>query len=199
MGFLDDLIARSTELLHSPLFAEPVPVEEFSVRHDLFDADDWSQLISEVPALASNQDELANDYDYVNPFMEDMFNLLHQGDPKVHDLALMHERFRPNRDMVASFHGLAETDSLRLSTMHDKYATAMALISMHDKLKDAFKRTAEARQAAEQAAAARDAAQAAAQALLDALADAEDAIGTADEGDAVQALAAAVQAAEATR
>lgn len=197
MGFLDDLIARSADLLGRPMFSEPAPTEEFSVHHDLFDEADWKGLLEDVPTLRTNQVDLHNDFDYVPPFLEDMFNLLHQGDPKVREPGAMHERYRPNRDMVSNFDAMTETQALRLSTMHDKYATAMAMISMQDKLRDAFQRTLVARQAAESAAQAREAAQTAAQALMEALADAEDAAGTGNEGAAAAALSDALEAAEA--
>jgi uncharacterized protein with von Willebrand factor type A (vWA) domain len=197
MSFLDDLINRSADLLAQPMFSEPAPTEQFAIHHDMFDKADWAQLVTDVPALTTNRTELENDFDYVPSFYEDMFNLLHQGDPKVHDPEAMAEQYRPNREMVSGFQGLAETQGLRLSTMHDKYATAMALISMQDKLREAFQRMASAQEAAQAAAEARAQAQAAAQALMDALDAAAEAAGTGGEEAAALALQEALSNAEA--
>lgn len=196
MGFLDDLIARADELLGSPLLRDEQPTEQFAVPHDTFDAMDWNLVREVVPQMRINIAELGDKFDYVPSMFEDMFNLLHQGDPKLRDGAAMQDRYKPNREMVAGFQKLSEMQGLRLSTMHDKYATAMAILSMQDKLTDAFTHMRSAQEAAEEAAQARAAAQQAAQDLANALADAADAAGSPEEGVAASALQAALVAAE---
>jgi uncharacterized protein with von Willebrand factor type A (vWA) domain len=196
MSFLDDLIAKSQDLLSAPIFAEAAPTEQYAVPHDSFDAMDWKLIESSVPRLQTNMTELHAKFDYVPSMFEDMFNLLHQGDPKLNDTEAMQEKYRPNREMVAGFHSLTEVESLRLSTMHDKYATAMAILSMQDKLAEAFTRMKSAQEAAAAAEEARKNAEGAGQGLAQALANAVAGAGTDDEQAAQDALAEALAAAE---
>jgi uncharacterized protein with von Willebrand factor type A (vWA) domain len=207
MGFLDDLVARSEALFTGPLFADAKPpTEQHSVVHDSFDELDWKLVQDNVPAIENNVTDLHRKYDYVPHFFEDFFNLLHQGDPLLRDAGEMDERFRPNQVMTDDFHKMPEIAGLRLSTMHDPYATAMAMLSMQPKLKDAYERMGEAMSSAAAAAEARAQAQAAAQALAQALAEAQNAQQQADSaqqaadaaqgGDGAAAAEAAAQAAQ---
>jgi uncharacterized protein with von Willebrand factor type A (vWA) domain len=172
---------------------------KFSVKHDSFDTDDWASLRDQVPVINHNIRELQMSHDYVEPFMEDFFNLLHQGDPLFEDRDVMDDRYRPNLALSTEFKEMPEVESLRISTMHDPFATAMAMITMQPALKKAYERQTEAQQAAREAAEAREQQNQAAKALHQALADTQ----AADPNDpqaqqqAQQNLQAAVDAAEA--
>ena len=109
-----------------------------SIQRDSFDEYDWKNLRDEVPALDNNIERLRVKHDYVDDFYEDFFNLLHQGDPLIRSEQEMLESRRPNRAMSTDFKGMPEVESLRLSTMHDVYSTAMAMVSMQPQLEDAY-------------------------------------------------------------
>lgn len=144
-----------------------------SIHRDSFDEYDWKNLRDEVPVLNTNIDKLKVKFDYVDDFFEDFFNLLHQGDPMVRDESEMLDSRRPNRTMSTEFKDMPEVEGLRLSTMHDVYSTAMAMVSMQPKLEEAYKRTSAAQQAAREEQQRREELREAMRQLAQALANAE--------------------------
>lgn len=153
MGFLDDMIAKGKNLLGKVRVPKaPDAINTDAVIHDSWDRQDWEWLRRDVSAIDNNIDELALKHDYVEDFFEDFYNLLHQGDPMIRDRDDVNERYQPNVDLAQQFRDMSELKSLRLSTMHDQFATAMAMVSMQSALKSAYERGEEARQAAKDAA-----------------------------------------------
>jgi uncharacterized protein with von Willebrand factor type A (vWA) domain len=199
MSDFDSLKQRAAKFLSGWSTKRVKKGTKFSIKHDSFDSDDWTDLRGQVPIINHNIRELQMTHDYVEPFMEDFFNLLHQGDPLFQDRDEMDDRYRPNLILSSEFKEMPEVESLRISTMHDQFATAMAMITMQPALKDAYERQTEAQQAAREAADARQGQNEAAKALHQALRDAQGA----DPNDpqaqqqAQQNLQAAVDAAEA--
>lgn len=172
MSFIDDILAKGKALFaKAQQPAEDESPNTDAVRHDRFDEWDWTSLHSEVPGIQGNIDELALKHDYVEDFFQDFYNLLHQGDPKIRERQDVNTRYRHNVDMADKFHEMPEMKSLRVSTMHDQYATALAMLSMQDQLRDAYASTARAREQEKQEQEEREKLQQMLQDLADALSD----------------------------
>ena len=200
MDFLDSILATARDT-YQKWAAEraKTPTHTDAVERDSFDELDWENLRSEVPALAQNIDRLSTHYDYVAPFYEDFFNLLHQGDPMVRPEEEMVETHRPNRAMTTDFRDMPEVESLRLSTMHDQYATAMSMLSMQTTLEDAYQRSRQAQEDARKALEQREQAEQAMKVLANAMSAAEGLDPEDEEAaqDAAQAIEDALKEAEA--
>jgi uncharacterized protein with von Willebrand factor type A (vWA) domain len=166
-----DLIARAQATLNTTHIHTPTATD--AVIHDRFDEMDFGYIVEDVPAISKNIREANEHFDYTDDFYQDVFNLLHQGDPLLREQAELQEGHRPHNAMSDEFLKSPEFQGLRLSTMHDTYATALAMVSMKEVINDSFKRASEQRQAAKEAQEAREAAQQALQELAAALAAAE--------------------------
>lgn len=153
MGFLDDLIAKGKALITkaSPYAAPPPGEHTDAIIHDRFDTWTWDQIRRDVPAIERELLELAQSHDYVASFLNDQFNLLHQGDPMFRDKNDMDERYQTNLDLSRHFADMGEMKTLRMSTMHDRYATAMAMLAMKDAYREAYEHAAEAHEAQKKA------------------------------------------------
>lgn len=200
MSFLDDLIGKGKELLGKVHVRKPM-VSDLTegIKHDRFDAMDWRMLRKDVPVIDKGIREIAQKFDYAEDFYEDFYNILHQGDPTLRDKNTVDERYHPNVDMDESFLDMPEIKSLRVSTMHDQYATALAMVSMQQTIRDAYEKSQDARDKAEQATKEREALQQLLNELAKAVQDAEntdpeDEEATQDAADALDAAAEAVQA-----
>lgn len=124
----------------------PDAVNENAVQRDSFDELTYDMLKQQVPALPKSIKNVANEFDYVQPAYEDLFNLLHAGDPEFEDVRSMKEGYDANHEMFSNMHGTPEFDELRKETAFDEYATAFTMLSMEDDMKEAFARTKEARE-----------------------------------------------------
>jgi uncharacterized protein with von Willebrand factor type A (vWA) domain len=164
-NYVEQLIQRAKDTLGTSWLDQTQPDARDSVKRDRFDEMDWKVLEQDVPHIPEHIRSVNEHYDYVDEFYEDMFNLLHQGDPLLRDEQEMDERLRSHHLMSEGFLHSPEFQSLRLSTRHDLFSTAMAMISMKDEITQSFKRAAEAQAAAE---ASRQARQEAADALTQA-------------------------------
>jgi len=151
---LRDLIAQAQRALDSIEIVSPDATD--AVEHDRFDEMDFGYVVEDVPQITKNMKEAAKTYDYVEDFYGDFFNLLHQGDPILRDPAELHEGHRPHQPMSDEFLKAPEFQGLRLSTMHDTYATALAMVSMKEQITEAFKRASDQRAAAKEAQEARE-------------------------------------------
>lgn len=173
--------------------AEVKPEHTRSVHADSFDDMDWAMVEAMVPGLQENIADLHEKHDYVPDTFADLFNVLHQGDPLLRESAEMREDHRPNHEIMKQLSSLPEVRELRLSTMHDDYSTAAAMLSMQPVVSDAFERMKEAQDAAKDAAEARARQQEANDALQQ-MADAAEAGG--DGAPTEQELQEALDAAE---
>lgn len=146
--------------------------QENAVEHDSFDDLSYEILQDTVPALKKSMKNVANEHDYVPPAYQDLFNLMHGGDPEFVDYRAMKDGYDANHEMLQGMFNTPEFEELRKETAFDEYATAFTMLSMEDDIKEAFERTKEAREARKQA---MEAMQAAAQALQQALQNAQQA------------------------
>jgi uncharacterized protein with von Willebrand factor type A (vWA) domain len=182
--------------------AGQAPVEkdqENAVEHDSFDDLSYELLQDTVPALKKSMKNVANEHDYVPPAYQDLFNLLHGGDPEFVDYASMKEGYDANHEMLENMFGTPEFEELRKETAFDEYATAFTMLSMEDDIKEAFGRTKDAREARKQAMEAlAQAQQALSQALQNAQQSQQQGQGQAQAGQGLQkALSQAEAAAQA--
>lgn len=136
------LYERVSEFLANE-FKEPGH-ETQVVESDRFDRDDWEYISELVPHLQQNMTKMGYKHDYVHPFYEDMFNLLHQGDPRCRDANDMDPKYKANHTMANEFAKVPEIESLRLSTRNDVYTTAMAMLSLQPAIEEIYERVGEA-------------------------------------------------------
>jgi hypothetical protein len=164
------------------------------------------QLLNEqVPKLNEQTERMIEQLgEQMAEAMEDLFNLLHQGDPRFTDKASMDPEYELN---LVVFLDLADTDEFKAlyeETRYDEYSTAFAMLTMEDFVKAAFEAVSEMREQIKNARSQQD------QAMQD-LANAVDEAmgGGTDPGalkqalqaqaDAEAALAAAIQAGQAAQ
>jgi uncharacterized protein with von Willebrand factor type A (vWA) domain len=160
MGFLDELINKAHAVVNRLRTTPDVKgTHHDTVEHDTFDGWTWDDLKADVPPIGRDIEELGTVHDYVEDAYQDIYNMLHQGDPHLRDKDTIEELHRTNRDMMESFLDMPEIKKLRMSTMHDQYATAMGMLSMKSEIRQAYETMAEARQAAKDAAEAQQALQ----------------------------------------
>lgn len=122
-----------------------------AVEADSFDELSYRMLTDTVPNLRKSIREVAEDHDYVEPAYEDLFNLLHQGDPMFKDVRRMKEGYDANHEMLSSMARTDEFKQLRDQTAHDEWGTAFAMLAMQDEMRERFEQVRQAREAREQA------------------------------------------------
>lgn len=178
MNFLNHLLERAKGWLDR----EPEPPSATDViPHDRFDDAEYADVRAAVPALNTITTELSRKHDYVEDFMQDVHNVLNQGDPRPRDVSEMATTHVPNHTVLTELAKLPEIQQLRASTRHDPYAAAMATVSMKTKLTELVERSTEAREKAKEQAAAEQAAREAAQAAQAALQAAREAAQQAEQ------------------
>jgi uncharacterized protein with von Willebrand factor type A (vWA) domain len=176
MSLLDKAVERARalrSLFHRTDVAE-VGTHTDAVKRDSIDEHTWENLLDDVPVLNDDIRDLGTKHDYVADFMEDMYNVLHQGDPKARDHKEVTPKHKANVDMAQKFLEQPGVMSLRKSTMHDDIASAMGLRSMKEEIRTAYETAEEARQQYQEAQDAEDAANQAAQQLSALLAKADN-------------------------
>lgn len=143
--YLDNLMKKAEEFRWNEGPDIPDPVEEQAVEADSFDQLSYQMLNDAVPTLKKSMRNVANEYDYVPPAYEDLFNLMHSGDPQFRDARSMKEGYDANHEMLSGMYDTDEFKELRKETAFDEYATAFTMLSMEDDIKEAFGRTKQAR------------------------------------------------------
>ena len=170
--FLSSMIKKAEAFRWNEAAPQYEPIEENSVEHDSFDDLSYDMLTDAVPALKKSIKNVSNEHDYVPPAYQDLFNLLHGGDPEFVPYPSMKEGYDANHEMLQGMFNTPEFEELRKETAFDEYATAFTMLSMEDDMKEAFSRVKEAREHRQEML---DAAKAAAQALQQALQNAQQA------------------------
>lgn len=163
MSFLSSLLDRARGLLDAAP-AEPTATDV--VPSDRFDQAAYQDVLDNVPAIRTMVTDLERTHDYVADFMQDVHNVLAQGDPQIRDAADMATTHVPNRVVIDELSKLPEVQQLRSMTRHDPYAAAMGTVSMRTQLTKLVEHTTEVREAAKQQAEANEAARQAAEAAF---------------------------------
>lgn len=129
------------------------PVEKkHTVRRDMFDRAAWDQITDQVPALGEQVAEAQEKHDERAAYgYEDLFNLLNQGDPRFTGVDQMVAEFVPQHAMFESMFESDDFQWVRTETKYDSYNTALAMLSMQERMDDAFDAVQEANEAIEQA------------------------------------------------
>lgn len=153
MSLIDDAVAKARALRDRWGSGPPkAGTEVNAIKHDRFDEWSWRSLQDDLPILGSDIADLGMKHDQVADFFEDMYNMLHKGDPKTRVHKDMDVKHKANVDLANHFLELPDVQSLRVSTMHDDYATAMGMRSLKEAMRQAYELTDSARQQYQQAA-----------------------------------------------
>lgn len=132
---------------------ELVADKENAVEADSFDKLSWQMLTEQVPKLNAQSERLTEELgEEMAKALEDLFNLLHQGDPRFHDSREMLPEYEINLIVLMDLSETEEFKALYDETRYDEYATAFALLTMESFIKAAFEAVAEQREQMKQAA-----------------------------------------------
>lgn len=142
--YIDRLRQRTGDLLETGV--EIPRGEIFAIDHSTWDHQDWDDLVELLPDIEKHIKALWQSHDFVGDFYEDLYNLLIQGSPLLRERDSMKEDRLTTHGVTSGVHDDPSTEGLRLSTMHDAYATAMAMLSMKDRLDEAFRKMEHAQQ-----------------------------------------------------
>ena len=127
----------------------PEPTETRSVRRDSFDKSAWDQMVGQLPPLRRQIDELAEKHPTSPAAYEDLFNLLNQGDPRFHARSEMKPDHRVQHAMMQQLGKADDMEWIRQETAYDEYNTALAMLTMDERMKDAFDHIQEAQEMAQ--------------------------------------------------
>jgi uncharacterized protein with von Willebrand factor type A (vWA) domain len=117
-----------------------------AVESDTFDRMAWEMMKDSTPLLSEMEQKLVDDLGEVaREAMEDLFHLLHKGDPRFTERDAMDPEYEINLVMFIDLSETEEFKALAESTRYDEYATAFAMLSMEDMLRAAFEATKELR------------------------------------------------------
>lgn len=125
--------------------------KEDAIPSDRFDQAAWNGILMESPALEDMLDRLKSDYNYVDDFGLDMFNLLHQGAPIVRRPGEMAPTHVPMRDATEEFSKAPDIETLQNLTQGDAFNTAVALGANEDALAEVLKRASALEEQAKEA------------------------------------------------
>lgn len=164
-----------------------------AIEADSFDQLAWRMLTDSVPKLDAESQRLTEELgETLAQALEDLFNLLHQGDPRFTDKGEMLPEYEINLVVLFDLSESEEFKALYDETRYDEYQTAFALLTMEEFIKSAFGRVAEQREQMRQAAERQDEA-------MGQLAKAVDEAMDGDENERCQGLEQALAEADAAQ
>lgn len=152
---------------------QPEGTETAAIIADRFDRRRWDG-VKTLPSISRFTELEANEHDYVEDLVGDVYNLLVKAVPEVtpeHDLALTH---RAHHNVLTDLQDSVATKQLRTMTVNDEYVAAMGLVSTQDKLSATFERLKQSQNQAKEAEAKREQARQAAEQAWQALNEAAD-------------------------
>lgn len=152
MGYIDDLLQEAQDLLWDEPTPETPADETNAIVHDTFDEMTWKTLNEQAKALQNAHAALAQSFPTAEAVYEDLFNMLHQGDPKIVDRARMRADHSINHQLIQELANSDELQDLRKNTKYDEYNSAFALLGMQEEIRETFVRLEEFRQQQEEAA-----------------------------------------------
>lgn len=134
MGFLDDLIAQAKGQLNTrdTWFGRA----KDAVKHDLYDAHLYEELVQEAPALAEMINDLGQKYDYTDDMVRDVLMEFWQSEPDLREQREMDTSRLANHAVATDIDVAPETKETRGFTRHDRYGSAMATIAVTEKIKE---------------------------------------------------------------
>jgi uncharacterized protein with von Willebrand factor type A (vWA) domain len=167
--------------------APEVPQSIFTVKHDSFDEMTWKMMQDQIGALRDAVRSLAEDHGTSEEAQEDVFNLLHQTDPRFRDRPEVKPTHVAQADLLQAMADSEVFEQLRDRTVLDEYGTAFAQLCLQEPLREAFDEMAKAQEAQ----------QAAQQGLSDAMAQASMAQTEDEQNAATQAMEQALDGVQA--
>jgi len=120
-----------------------------AIEHFAYHERDWSKMLKQAPQISQDIREVWQSFNFVDKLYEDIYNELIQGVPFLEPETDMRRDHRVMYRVTEGVHDDPRTLGLRLNTRHDPYATAMALISMKDRIKAALSQLTAAQAAAD--------------------------------------------------
>lgn len=119
-------------------FVPIVPTERNSIKGDGFDKRAWEYLSDQLPALRENVDGLAEDFPTSPAAYEDLFRLLNKGDPRMVDPGQVEPMYRPQWAIAKGLEEAEDLKHVRKHTRYDDYTTGIAMMTMRDRMREAF-------------------------------------------------------------
>lgn len=161
------------------------PTERNSVQGDGFDRQAWEYLADQLPVVKEQVCDLAKDYPTSPVAYEDLFRLLNKADPQLIEPDGLEPLYRPQWAIAAGLKEAEDLQYVRNQTKFDSYTTGIAIMTMADRMREAFENLQDALDAI-----------AAAQQMLDAMIEAaQEAMESGQGQDAAEgALQRAMQA-----
>lgn len=200
MGKLRELAGRAGRWLGLSSAAAPAApaLAAGAIAEDRFDVITWNEVSQASRPLRNLADDLAETFDYTADLLRDCFLAAYQVEPQLRDRAQVLPSRWPNHQIVAGILSSPEMDELRRDTAGDPYASALAVLSLAESLRESLERAKDAQEQAEQAEEAAEQARQAAEAVGAALAQAAEQADADGEvpADAEQQVIAAVAGAE---
>lgn len=123
-----------------------------SIEADRFDVAEWDETVESMPMMTEAADELAAVNWTGKQLTADVFQALHKNRPHITDETVMAKQYAVNRKLVTE---LTESDAYRdlhLHTAGDPFASALATMSMRQRLAEMYGTLAPVQEAAEEAA-----------------------------------------------
>lgn len=156
---MSEYLKRLIEQAESGLLDWDAGMEELArdqdnaVVADSFDEMAWRMLSESVPKIEQQTERLSEELgEAMRQALEDLFNLLHQGDPRFTDKDRMLPEYEINLVVLYDLSESEEFKALYEETRFDEYATAFAMLTMEEVIKSAFEAVADQRQQMQQAA-----------------------------------------------
>lgn len=115
-----------------------IPTEKNAVAGDGFDRRAWDYLADQMPALKDQVDDLGQDYETSPVAYEDLFRVLSKGDPRMVDPRLVEAEYRPQWAIAKGMMEAPDLSMVRKQTKYDDYNTAIAMMTMKDRMRKAF-------------------------------------------------------------
>ncbi len=113
---------------------DPRNLSENAVHSDMFDRDDYNGIRTKMGALANKIDDLVDIAPTGRPLMEDMFQAFHKAAPTRRTADEMKPSHLLNHVVEGQAEELPEYHRLRLSTVNDPFAAAMACVAIEPEL-----------------------------------------------------------------
>ena len=161
MGFLTELIDKGKSFLGR----EHAATETQVVEADRFDHAYWEDIKHNAPGIGTLITDVSRKHDYVEEFVEDIFQAAYKADPAFRESGDMKPSHVPNQTMVSELTKSQQFQELRANTKGDEYGSAMAVLGMSEAIRTAQSAMKEAKEKAEQAQKEREAAQQACQGI----------------------------------
>lgn len=165
------------------------PTEKNAVTGDGFDRRAWKYMSDQMPILKGQVADLGKDYETSPAAYEDLFRVLSKGDPRMTEPSTIEAPYRPQWAIAKGMMVAPDLAIVRKQTRYDDYNTAIAILTMKDRMRKAFEELEDAIEAIQ-------AAQRALQEAIEAAQGEQGDEGSSAAADGLEAAMAAMVAAQ---